>query len=120
MTNPLAPGSLDGLRALVTGSSRGIGADTATFLAEAGASVVINYRNKAARAEKLVAKLVEAGGSAVAIGADLTDAESVAALFQTVQSQLGGLENRLISPTVHCLGGGKFFNSYPIKRPAVR
>ena len=55
MTNPLAPGSLEGRRALVTGSSRGIGADTAGYLAEAGASVVINYRNKAARAQKLVA-----------------------------------------------------------------
>lgn len=92
MTNPLAAGSLDGLRALVTGSSRGIGADTATFLAAAGASVVINYRNKAARAEKLVAKLVADGGSAVAIGADLTDPASVAQLVDTIQSQLGGLD----------------------------
>ncbi|CAN5254770.1 SDR family oxidoreductase [soil metagenome] len=92
MTNPLPAGSLDGLRALVTGSSRGIGADTATFLSEAGASVVINYRNKAARAEKLVAKLNAEGGSAVAIGADLTDAASVAELFNTIETQLGGLD----------------------------
>lgn len=92
MTNPLPAGSLDGLRALVTGSSRGIGADTATFLSEAGASVVINYRNKAARAEKLVAKLNAEGGSAVAIGADLTDPASVAELFDTIETQLGGLD----------------------------
>ncbi len=92
MTNPLAPGSLDGLRALVTGSSRGIGADTVSFFAEAGASVVINYRNKEARANKLVDKIVAAGGSAVAIGADLTDPSSVAAMFDTIQSELGGLD----------------------------
>ncbi|MET4705706.1 SDR family oxidoreductase [Frigoribacterium sp. UYMn621] len=92
MTNPLAPGSLDGLRALVTGSSRGIGADTVSYFAEAGASVVINYRNKEARANKLVDKIVAAGGSAVAIGADLTDPSSVAAMFNTIQSELGGLD----------------------------
>jgi NAD(P)-dependent dehydrogenase (short-subunit alcohol dehydrogenase family) len=92
LSNPLAAGSLDGLRALVTGSSRGIGADTATYFAEAGASVVINYRNKAPRAQKLVDKLVAEGGSAVAIGADLTDDASVAELFDTIQTQLGGLD----------------------------
>ena len=48
---PLAPGSLSGKTALVTGSSRGIGADTVRYFAQAGADVVINYRNKAPRAE---------------------------------------------------------------------
>ena len=51
MSQTLAPGLLAGKIALVTGSSRGIGADTVRFLAEAGADVVINYRNKAPRAE---------------------------------------------------------------------
>jgi NAD(P)-dependent dehydrogenase (short-subunit alcohol dehydrogenase family) len=92
VTNPLAAGSLNGLRVLVTGSSRGIGADTATYLAEAGASVVINFRNKEARALKLVDKIVAAGGSAIAIGADLTDPASVATLFDTIQTEWGGLD----------------------------
>ena len=92
MTNHLAAGSLDGLRALVTGSSRGIGAETAASLAEAGASVVINFRNKEARATKLVDKIVAAGGSAIAIGADLTDPVSVAAMFDTIESEWGGLD----------------------------
>ena len=92
MTNPLAAGSLDGLRALVTGSSRGIGADTAAYFAEAGASVVINFRNKEARATKLVDKIVAAGGSAIAIGADLTDPASVAGMFNTIESEWGGLD----------------------------
>ncbi|MFB2582684.1 SDR family oxidoreductase [Herbiconiux sp. P15] len=91
-TGPLAPGSLAGKRALVTGSSRGIGADTAAYLAGAGASVVINYRNKAARAEKLATSLREAGGTAIVVGADLTDDESVAAMFDTIQAELDGLD----------------------------
>ena len=92
MTNPLAAGSLDGLRALVTGSSRGIGAETAAYFAEAGASVVINFRNKEARATKLVEKIVAAGGSAIALGADLTEPDSVAAMFDTIESEWGGLD----------------------------
>lgn len=92
MTNPLEPGSLKGKRALITGSSRGIGADTATYLAEAGASVVVNYRNKARRAEQLVAKIEAAGGTALAIGADLTDSVAVGALIETVREAWGGLD----------------------------
>jgi NAD(P)-dependent dehydrogenase (short-subunit alcohol dehydrogenase family) len=53
VTNPLAAGTLEGKRVLVTGSSRGIGADTVGYFAEAGAKVVINFRNKEARATKL-------------------------------------------------------------------
>ncbi|WP_235928901.1 SDR family oxidoreductase [Marisediminicola senii] len=90
--NAIAPGSLAGKRALVTGSSRGIGADTATLLAAAGASVVINYRNKAARADKLVASIEAAGGTAIAVGADLTDPDSVARLFSTIDDAWGGLD----------------------------
>lgn len=91
-TNPLAPGSLAGKRVLVTGSSRGIGADTVTYFAEAGARVAINYRNKEARALKLVDKLIAGGAEAIAVGADLTDPESVAALVETVRAAFGGLD----------------------------
>lgn len=92
MTNPLAPGSLDGRVAVVTGSSRGIGADTARYLAEAGAAVVINYRSKAPRAEKLVAEITAAGGRAIAVGADLTDAASVRALFERAVDEFGPID----------------------------
>ncbi|WP_022880688.1 SDR family oxidoreductase [Gryllotalpicola ginsengisoli] len=92
MTNPLAPGSLAGKRALVTGSSRGIGADTVGYFAEAGAKVVINYRNKEARALKLQAALAEKGAQALVIGADLTDEASVAAMFDRVRQEWGGLD----------------------------
>jgi NAD(P)-dependent dehydrogenase (short-subunit alcohol dehydrogenase family) len=89
---PLAPGSLTGIRALVTGSSRGIGADTAKFLAAAGAKVVINFRNKEPRALKIVAGIEESGGEAFAVGADLTDSASVEAMFAQVQERWGGLD----------------------------
>ncbi len=92
-TSTLLPaGSLAGKTALVTGSSRGIGADTARYLAEAGANVVINYRNKAPRAEKLAGQLRELGVEVLAVGADLTDADSVQAMFDSVQATFGGLD----------------------------
>ena len=92
MSNPLAPGSLAGKRALVTGSSRGIGADTVNYFAEAGAKVVVNFRNKEARAQKIVDAIIANGGEAIAVGADLTDRESVAAMFAQAQEAFGGLD----------------------------
>lgn len=92
MSNPLAPGSLDGKRVLVTGSSRGIGADTVRYFAEAGARVVVNYRSKAPRANKLVAQIIDAGGTAIAVGADLTDAASRSEMFSRIEQEYGGLD----------------------------
>ncbi len=92
MTNPLAPGSLSGRVALVTGSSRGIGADTVRYLAAAGASVVVNYRSKAPRAEKVAAEIVAAGGRAIAVGADLTDPASVEAMFERAVAEFGPID----------------------------
>jgi enoyl-[acyl-carrier protein] reductase III len=89
---PLAPGSLAGKTALVTGSSRGIGADTVRYFAQAGANVVINFRNKAPRAEKLAAELRELGVGALVVGADLTDPASVAAMFEAAAAEFGGLD----------------------------
>jgi NAD(P)-dependent dehydrogenase (short-subunit alcohol dehydrogenase family) len=104
-SNPLAAHSLDGARALITGSSRGIGADTATYFAQAGARVAINYRNKEARALKLVAQLNETDGSAIAVGADLTDSETVSALFDTVKAEFGGLEILVLNASGGMEGG---------------
>jgi len=92
MTNPLTPGQLTGARALITGSSRGIGAKTAEYLAHAGASVVINYRNKEARALKLVETIEAAGGNAMALGADLIDPLGVARMMGAIKDSWGGLD----------------------------
>jgi NAD(P)-dependent dehydrogenase (short-subunit alcohol dehydrogenase family) len=89
---PLVPGSLSGKTALVTGSSRGIGADTVRYFAQAGANVVINFRNKAPRAEKLAAELRGLGVEALVVGADLTDPESVQAMFSEVERTFGSLD----------------------------
>jgi NAD(P)-dependent dehydrogenase (short-subunit alcohol dehydrogenase family) len=88
----LDPHSLDGRRALVTGSSRGIGADTVGYLAEAGARVAVNFRNKEKRAQQLVERIEDEGGEAIAVGADLTDPDSVAGMFETVRRAWGGLD----------------------------
>ncbi|KQO64830.1 SDR family oxidoreductase [Curtobacterium sp. Leaf261] len=92
MSNPLAPDSLAGKRVLVTGSSRGIGADTLGYFAEAGARVVVNYRNKARRAEQIVERITAAGGAALAVGADLTDHDSVQGMIDTIVGEWGGLD----------------------------
>ncbi|WP_053385833.1 SDR family oxidoreductase [Leucobacter japonicus] len=92
MTQILEPGSLAGRRALVTGSSRGIGADTARYFAEAGADVVVNFRNKAPRAEKLANEFRELGVRALVQGADLTDPASVQSMFDAVREEFGGLD----------------------------
>ena len=65
--------------AMITGASRGIGAATALVLAERGFRVVVNYRASAPQAEEVVAAISAAGGEAVAIQADVTAADDVAA-----------------------------------------
>ena len=92
MGQTLEAGSLTGRRALVTGSSRGIGADTVRLFAEAGADVVVNFRNKAPRAEKLAAQLRELGVRALVQGADLTDPESLAEMMAAIREEFGGLD----------------------------
>lgn len=83
---------LNGKTALVTGGSRGIGAAICMGLARAGASVAVNYVRNAERAEELVSRITEAGGTALAIKADVSEAPDVEALFKTVKDELGGLD----------------------------
>lgn len=92
MSQPIPAGTLSGRTALVTGSSRGIGADTARYLAQGGANVVINFRNKAPRAEKLATELRELGVEVLVVGADLTDPASVQEMFDAVKERFGGLD----------------------------
>ena len=104
-TNPLQPESMAAKRVLVTGSSRGIGADTVSYFAAAGARVAINFRNKEARALKLAAKIAESGGEAITVGADLTDPASVAQLFERIQSEFGGLDVLVLNASGGMEGG---------------
>ncbi|OAV59785.1 SDR family oxidoreductase [Enteractinococcus helveticum] len=77
---------------IVTGSSRGVGAATAQLLADRGAGVVINYRQKAPRANKVVKQIEEAGGKAVAVGGDITTSEGRGAMIQAARDSFGGLD----------------------------
>ncbi|MFC4338046.1 SDR family oxidoreductase [Salininema proteolyticum] len=90
---------LNDKRILITGSSRGIGAATAKLLAAEGAHLLINYRDKAKRADKVVADIEAAGGTASAVRADITDGDSVDAMLEgldrldvLVLNASGGLE----------------------------
>ncbi|MCP3424522.1 SDR family oxidoreductase [Rothia sp. AR01] len=85
-------GQLDQKSVIVTGSSRGVGADTAKILAGEGASVVVNYRQKAPRANKVVKGIEEAGGRAVAVGGDITRHEDVEALVKAAVENFGTLD----------------------------
>src|SRR5262245_45844466 len=71
--------------ALITGGSRGIGAETAHALAERGYDIVITYRNKAARAEHVVAEVARRGGRALALASDMTRPADVQQLFERVR-----------------------------------
>jgi 3-oxoacyl-[acyl-carrier protein] reductase len=84
--------SLSGRRALVTGGSRGIGAEIVRRLASDGAAVAFTYGASAEEAEKLVAEVTADGGTAIAIQADSGDPEQVAASVDETIAQLGGLD----------------------------
>lgn len=78
--------------ALVTGANGGIGRAIALQLARDGAHVVVHHRRKPAEAQAVVDAIVQAGGQAVAIGAELTDAAQVVQLFERTGATFGGLD----------------------------
>jgi NAD(P)-dependent dehydrogenase (short-subunit alcohol dehydrogenase family) len=78
--------------ALITGASRGIGAATAVQLAGRGFRVVVNYRASAPQAEEVVAAITAAGGEAVAIQADVTAPDDVAAMVGEIDRRWGGVD----------------------------
>jgi len=75
--------------AIVTGGSRGIGRAIVESLAAEGAKVAIVYRGSQEAADKLVSAIKEKGGTALAIQADVADADSVKACVQRVEQELG-------------------------------
>ena len=76
---------------IVTGGSRGIGAATARLAAERGFAVCVNYRANRAAADAVVAAIAAAGGTAIAVGADVASEPEVVRLFATVDRALGPL-----------------------------
>ncbi len=78
--------------AIVTGSSRGIGAAIAERLAKDGFNVIVNYSGKAEEADALTKKIAAAGGRALAVQADVADPVAVKNLFDRAEAEFGGVD----------------------------
>ena len=88
---PAPAGRLAGKTALVTGSSRGLGAVMAMAFAREGANVVVNYRTNRDRADEVVAAIKELGVGAVAVEADCTNEAEVARMVDVAVNTFGEL-----------------------------
>jgi 3-oxoacyl-[acyl-carrier protein] reductase len=78
--------------AIVTGASRGIGAAIAARLARDGFAVVVNYAGRAEEADAQVKRIREAGGTATAIQADVSNSDALRQLFDRAESDFGGVD----------------------------
>ncbi len=77
---------------IITGASRGIGKATALALATEGAKIVVNYASNSQSAEAVVAEITEAGGEAIAIGADVSKSEQVEELVNQTKAKWGRID----------------------------
>jgi len=85
-------GKLDGKAAIVTGGSRGIGRAIALELAQQGAAVVVGYRANEAAAQEVVDKIVQGGGQAVAVQADVSQFKEAKRLVDAALEQFGQVD----------------------------
>jgi 3-oxoacyl-[acyl-carrier protein] reductase len=86
------PKKLQGKVIVVTGASKGLGAEISRELAQEGAAVVVNYSSSRSGAEKIVADITAKDGRAVAIQADISKPDDVKRLFAEVKKAFGRLD----------------------------
>ena len=91
-SNPLIPALLTDKVAIVTGASRGLGAQIAEQMAAAGARVCVNYLNSKDAADQVVADIIAAGGQAFAYQADVSDLAQMQALAAEVVARYGRID----------------------------
>jgi NADP-dependent 3-hydroxy acid dehydrogenase YdfG len=94
---------LDGTVALITGASSGIGAATASALAAQGATVVLAAR-RTSRIQEVTAKIRADGGTALALGADITRAEDAREIVSTTVAEFGRLDTLVNNAGTMLLG----------------
>jgi 3-oxoacyl-[acyl-carrier protein] reductase len=97
-------GVLDGKVGVVTGASKGIGAGIAKGLAEAGATVVVNYASSKEGADRVVAEITSKGGRAIAVKGDIAKAADVKRLFQETAKSFGRLDLLVNNAGVYSFG----------------
>jgi NAD(P)-dependent dehydrogenase (short-subunit alcohol dehydrogenase family) len=105
---------------LVTGGSRGIGADVAQQLASSDTHVVVNYRENAERAESIAEAIRSAGGHASTLRADIADEAQSAAMIDTIAARFGRLDALILNASVGPTLGADLGYAKRLNRDAQR
>lgn len=105
---------------LVTGGSRGIGAEIARQLASPDTHVVVNFRKREERAESIAQAIRDAGGHASTLRADISDEAECAAMIDTISHRFGRLDAAILNASVGPEAGDDLGNAKRLNRDAQR
>jgi len=94
---PTSTGQLTGKVAIITGASRGVGAELARVYAREGASVVVNYFQSPDKAQEVVDSIIKNGGQAIAVQGDVTNKDDMVAMVTKAVETYGGKIDILVN-----------------------